>query len=31
MVTDQGVFITGVVEDGPVAVNDVLCLRPAEG
>jgi GTPase len=30
-VTDQGVFITGVVEDGPVAVNDVVCLRPAEG
>jgi GTPase len=30
-VTDQGVIMTGLVEGGPVAVKDVVCLRPAEG
>jgi len=30
-VTGRGVVVTGVVEGGPVAVDDVICLRPAEG
>lgn len=30
-VSNEGVFITGTVEGGPVAAGDVLCLRPAEG
>jgi len=29
--TDQGVVMTGVVEGGPVAVKEVVCLRPTEG
>lgn len=30
-VTDRGVFITGIVEGGPVSVRDVVCLRPGAG
>jgi elongation factor Tu len=30
-VTGRGVVVTGVVEGGPVAVGDVICLRPADG
>jgi len=30
-ITDQGTVITGIVEGGRVAVEDVVCLRPAEG
>jgi elongation factor Tu len=30
-ITGRGLVVTGVVEGGPVAVDDVVCLRPAEG
>lgn len=30
-ITGRGVVMTGLVEGGPVRVNDVVCLRPAEG
>ena len=30
-ITGMGVVMTGIVEGGPVAVEDVVCLRPAEG
>lgn len=29
--TDTSVIMTGLVEGGPVTVQDVVCLRPAEG
>jgi elongation factor Tu len=30
-VTGRGVVVTGFVEGAPLRVNDVVCLRPAEG
>jgi len=30
-ITGRGVVITGIVEGGPVSMNQVVCLRPADG
>ena len=30
-ISGRGVVVTGIVAGGPVAVNDVICFRPAEG
>jgi elongation factor Tu len=30
-ITGQGVVLTGIVEGGPVSVDDVVCFRPADG
>lgn len=30
-ITGRGVVVTGIVEGGPVAVADVVCLRPSDG
>ena len=30
-ITGRGVVVTGVVEGGPIAVDDVVCHRPEEG
>ena len=30
-ITNVGVAVTGIVAEGPVAVDQTVCLRPAEG
>ena len=30
-ITGRGLVVTGIVEGGPVSVDDVVCLRPADG
>ena len=30
-ITGRGLIITGIVEGGPVRVDDVVCFRPSDG